>query len=102
MNHFTDRAGFNAISANQPWHFRAAQPPGGHPFGAYFTTLEPGTRHLASRLGIPKEKMAYVFSFVDVGDLVPLRGGRGDFIFYSPADYDVAQGRQLDAGVNNK
>ncbi len=38
MNHFTNRAGFNAINANQPWRFRAVQPPGDHPFGAYFTT----------------------------------------------------------------
>lgn len=102
MNHFTNRAGFKAISANQPWHFRAAQPPGGHPTGAYFTTLEPGTRHLASRLGIPKEKTGYVLSFVDIDDLLPLRGGRGDYVFYSPIDYDVAHERQLYAGVSCK
>jgi hypothetical protein len=39
MNHFTNRDGYNGIVAASPWLFRAGQPPGGHPFGAYFTVL---------------------------------------------------------------
>jgi hypothetical protein len=98
MNHFTDKLGFNAISVSPQWRFVASKPPGDHPFGAYFTTLEPGTMNLALRLRIPKEKTEYVFSFVDRGDLLPIRGGRGKYIFYSPVDYEVEQERQLYAG----
>lgn len=94
MNHYTNKKGYNGISARVSWRFRASQPPGDRPFGAYFTTLEPDARHLASRLGIPKEKTEYVFSFADNQDLIAVRGGRGDFIFYSPADYEVAEQRQ--------
>ncbi|SRR6266498_4191966 len=43
-----------------PWHFVANQPPGNHPFGAYFTTLPRGTRNLAQKLRIPKSKTQYV------------------------------------------
>jgi hypothetical protein len=32
---------------------------------------------------------------VDANDLMPLDGDRGEFIFYSPADYIVAQDRQI-------
>ncbi len=99
MNHFTDLAGYNAIRASVVWRFLALQPRGNHPFGAYFTTLAPGRRHLAQRLRAPKSKVEYVFEFVDAGDLTPLPGGRGRYIFYSPRDYDVAQPRQLYHGV---
>jgi len=94
MHHYTNQTGYNAIRASSPWHFRASQPPGGRPFGAYFTPLPPGTPKLAKRLGIPKSKLEYVFTFKDVGDLTPLRGHRGKWIFYSPTDYDVEQARQ--------
>jgi hypothetical protein len=89
MSHYTDQAGFNAIRALKPWVFRASQPPGDHPFGAYFTTLAPDTPNLARRLRIPRMKTEFVFTFADVGDLKPLHGGRGEFIFYSPRDYSV-------------
>ncbi len=98
MNHFTDRGGYNGIVAASPWLFRAEQPPGGHPFGAYFTVLPPHTRRLAKKLRIPREKTEYVFTFVDRGDLLPLRGGRGVFILYSPADYVVEKDRWIYAG----
>jgi hypothetical protein len=94
MHHYTDRDGYNAIRATSPWHFRASQPPGDHPFGAYFTTLPPGTPKLANRLRIPKSKLEYVFTFTDVGDPTPLRGDRGEWIFYSTADYFVDEQRQ--------
>jgi hypothetical protein len=98
MNHFTDRKGYNAIKARSPWLFLARKPPGDRPVGAYFTTLDPGTRNLAQRLRIPECKTEYLFSFVDRGDLLPLRGGRGEFVFYSPRDYEVEEARQRFAG----
>jgi len=96
MNHFTDKDGYNGIRASSPWHFRASQPPVRlhHPFGAYFTTLPPHTKNLAKRLGIPKRKTEYIFSFDDIGDLTPLDNDRGEWIFYSPVDYDVDRKRQ--------
>ena len=78
------------------WRFKASQPPGAasHPFGAYFTTLPPDTKNLTIRLRIPRVKTEYLFSFVDAKDLIPIDGDRGEFIFYSPADYFVVQDRQ--------
>lgn len=99
MSHYTDTSGYNAIRASPVWHFQARQPPGNHPVGAYFTNLPRGTPNLAQRLRIPKAKLAYVFELEDAGDLLPLRGGRGQFVFYSPTDYDVDQPRQIYSGV---
>lgn len=99
MFHYTDLAGYNAISSQVVWHFLAGQPPGDHPFGAYFTTLGRTTKNLAQKLRIPKSKIGYFFEFIDIGDLTPLPGGRGEYIFYSPIDYDVDVPRQLDHGV---
>ena len=83
------------MRASSPWQFRASQPPGERPFGAYFTTLPPGTPNLAKKLGIPKSKLEFVFTFIDTGDLTPLRGDRGRWIFYSLGDYYVGSERQL-------
>src|SRR6266849_6159819 len=89
MNHFTDRDGYNAISSQPVWVFIAAQPPGSHPFGAYFTTLPLETPNLAQRLRIPKSKLKYIFVFSGDQGLTPLPGGRGEYIFYSGTDYPV-------------
>lgn len=97
--HYTNTAGYHSIRSQVDWRFVAAQPPGRHPFGAYFTTLGRNTNNLAQRLRIPKSKIAYFFQFTDLGDLTPLPGGRGQFIFYSPTDYDVDEARQSDHGV---
>jgi hypothetical protein len=97
--HYTEKAAYDAIRSQVVWHFVAAQPPGQHPFGAYFTTLGKDTPNLAKRLRIPRTKLAFFFEFTDVGDLTPLPGGRGQFIFYSPTDYDVDQPRQIDHGA---
>lgn len=94
MDHYTDQTGYQAIRAQIVWLFRAGQPPGNHPFGAYFTTLPRSTPNLAQRLRIPRSKTQFVFEFSDVGDLTSLPGGRGRYIYYSPKDYDVAQPRQ--------
>lgn len=99
MHHYTNLASYNAIRASTVWRFIAGQPPGNHPFGAYFTTLPPGTPNLAKKLRIPASKLGYVFIFVDVGDLTPLPGGRGAYIFYSPIDYHVVEDRQIYHGA---
>jgi hypothetical protein len=98
MNHFTDKPGYDAISSQPVWCFKASLPPGGHPHGAYFTTLSCAAPNLATRLRIPREKLAFWFQFTDAGDLMPLRGGRGAYIFYSPADYLVSQERRQHQG----
>jgi len=95
LYHYTDDAGFNAISSQVDWLFVASQPPGDHPKGAYFTTLGPKTLNLAQRLGIPRKKMSHYFAFEDRGDLKPLRGGRGESIVYSRVDYRVENERQV-------
>jgi hypothetical protein len=99
MNHFTDQAGFNAVSSQQNWHFVAHQPTGSHPFGAYFTTLSRGTRNLAQKLRIPKSKTQYVFEFNGNQGLQPLPGGRGAYVFFSATDYDVDAARQIYSGL---
>lgn len=98
MFHYTDKGGYNAIVSQVTWRFIASQPPGKHPFGAYFTTLAPDTRNLANKLRIPKAKVAFFFAFADIGDLTPLPGNRGEYIFYSPDDYSVGRDRQEDHG----
>lgn len=74
----------------------------GHPPGAYFTRLEPGTPGLAKKLRIPKRKLEYVFEFVDRGDLTPIAGDRGlrGFSVYFPGDYEVEPSRQRYDGAS--
>lgn len=98
MNHYTNKSGYNAISSQVEWLFKASEPPAKHPKGAYFTNLGIDAPNLAKRLRIPKEKIEYYFSFVDVGDLKPLKGGRGKYIFYSEDDYTVGPERQIGKG----
>jgi hypothetical protein len=98
MHHYTNRKGYNSIRAKQPWHFRARKPRGRHPVGAYFTTLPPDAPKLTKRLRISKSKTKYVFVFTDIGDLTPLSGDRGQYVYYSPRDYDVDQSRQRHEG----
>src|SRR5438874_4482380 len=98
LYHYTNVAGYNGIRAQPTWRFLARKPPGDRPVGAYFTCLSPDTPKLAKRLGIPRSKVAYKFVFADVNDLQSLDGGRGDWIFYSPIDYPVAEDRQIDWG----
>lgn len=96
MLHYTNQDGWNSIRSQVDWLFRAHQPPGVHPFGAYFTTLTPETRNLAKRLRIPRSKIEFVFCFRPNKELVPLEGGRGEYIWYSPTDYSV--GKQFQDG----
>ncbi|MGO8750337.1 MAG: hypothetical protein ACLQNE_30705 [Thermoguttaceae bacterium] len=98
MLHYTDKSSWNAIRASIDWTFKANKPPGPHPNAAYFTTLPPGTHNLANRLRIPASKIEYVFCFLDAGDLTPLPGDRGKYIFFFEGDYVVPQPRQQDCG----
>lgn len=97
MNHFTDKAGFDGIRSQPTWIFKAQQPRAlRHPPGAYFTTYAPDEPRLSVKLFVPREKLAYLFSFQGDEGLLPLPGGRGrlERIFYSPNDYPVARERQ--------
>jgi hypothetical protein len=97
MNHFTNKEGFDGIRSQPTWAFRASQPLAPHnPVGAYFTNYEQDEHNLAVKLFLPREKLHYIFSFIDRGDLLPLPGGRGRLkhIFYSPVTYEVERGRQ--------
>jgi hypothetical protein len=98
--HYTNSNGRKAISAQPDWTFRASKPPGPHPVGAYFTPLPPSMPRLCSKLLIPREKVEYVFEFAAGEELLPVEGGRGQHVVYSPADYVVprAGGRQIYAG----
>ncbi len=98
MLHYTNGSGYKSISSQRIWVFKASAPPGSHRTGAYFTTLGPHARNLAIRLRIPKEKLEYVFAFSGQDGLKPLDGGRGEFIFWSPVDYNVEEPRQVYAG----
>jgi hypothetical protein len=97
MFHYTNQNSFNSIRSQVIWTFKAHKPPCDNPAGAYFTNLSETTPLLAAKLRIPRDKIAFIFSFIDVNDLRPLPGGRGKFIFFSPNDYKVMFERQLEA-----
>jgi hypothetical protein len=61
MFHYTDDSGYKAIASHGNWLFKASQPPGPHPKGAYFTNLIPRTPNLAQKLRVPKAKLAFIF-----------------------------------------
>jgi len=94
--HYTNKKGFDAIRSQPTWVFKASQPPGDHPFGAYFTPLPESTPLLARRLRIGKEKVGYMFSFGDAGDLKRIDGDRGEIAYYSPTTYPVEPSRQVE------
>jgi hypothetical protein len=99
MHHYTNKKGYNGIRAVPTWCFKAArQRRADKPFGAYFTTLLPSAPNFVRRVRLPRAKREYRFSFVDVGDLTPLPGPGGRYVFYSPADYRVGPPRQQYSG----
>ena len=99
--HYTDRTGYNGIRATPNWLFRASQPPGEHPIGAYFTDYNRDEPLLAQKLRIPRDKLQFAFCFLDSDDLKPLPGGRGRHIFYSAVDYEVTEQRQIRHGATD-
>jgi hypothetical protein len=86
------------------WLFKASNPPGNHPKATYFTTLPPGTKNLGKRLFVRGcgEKTRFVFGFSGGEELQQLRGGRGDYVYYSEADYPVEPYRQQVHGETDK
>jgi hypothetical protein len=86
------------------WLFKAFKLPGEHPKAAYFSTLPPGTKNLSKRLFVRgcAEKTKFFFSFSGGEDLRRLRGGRGDYIYYSEEDYTVVRERQGPHGETDK
>lgn len=98
MLQFSDQESWNAIRSQVNWLFRAHQPPGDHPFGAYFTTLPPNTTNLAKKLRIPRRKIEFVFCFQGADGLLQIPGGRGDYVWYSPSDYRVKYDKQHEHG----
>jgi hypothetical protein len=100
--HYTNDVGSKAVSSQRIWVFRASRPPGDHPIGAYFTTLNPDSILLATRLRIPNDKLLFVFCFADNSDLTRLAGGRGEYISFSPTDYYVEELRQLFQGTRQE
>jgi hypothetical protein len=97
MFHYTDDVGFKAITSQVTWTFKAFDPLGPHPAGAYFTTLPPRANRLAARLRVPKHKREWLLAFSGTAGLLPIDEGRGrgEYIFYSPVDYGVGRDRQL-------
>lgn len=104
MYHYTTVDGYKAIASQPDWTFKAAKPPGPHPFGAYFTPLPPTTPRLCTKLLIPRRKAEFVFEFADAGDLRPIAGDRGRHSFHSIDDYVVARAadRQVFAGRSDQ
>jgi hypothetical protein len=102
--HYTNRAGYNAIRSQPTWLFKAFEPPGGHPKGAYFTTLPPGTVNLGKRIFVRgcRDKLEFAFHFSGSDGLQRIAGGRGEVIFCSPDDYPVEPSRQLDHGLTQE
>ncbi len=99
--HYTNKKGYNAIRSGKNWLFKASQPPGNpkdHPFGAYFTHLEPGD-HRLPRLRIPKEKREFFFKMdIPEEQLKRIRGGRGEYSRYSPEDIEVRPEQKMGHG----
>jgi hypothetical protein len=99
--HYTNDKGYKAIGSQPTWLFKALQPPGDHPKGAYFTNLPPGTTNLGKRFFVRgcRDKTEFVFCFSGEVGLKPLKGGRGAFVFSSEEDYPVEPPRQGPHGL---
>ena len=78
--HYSDADGYKSIVSQQTWVFKAAQPPGNRPLGAYFTRLLPGDNKLAAGTRLPKRKRQYLFAFGGAEGLRPVPGGRAGII----------------------
>ncbi len=103
MFHYTNDKGYKAISSQVVWGFKASKPSCDHPEAAYFTTLPPGTKNLSKRLFVRgcADKTKFVFGFAGGEDLLRLRGGRGDHVYYSLEDYPVEKERQRCHGITD-
>lgn len=75
--HYTDADGFKAIGSQLTWVFKAHQPRGERPFGAYFTRLLPSDNKISAGTMLPTIKRGYVFAFAGEDGLRPVQGGKG-------------------------
>ena len=96
--HYTDADGYKAIVSQQIWLFKAGQPPGDRPFGAYFTRLLPSDNKLAAGTRLPKRKREYAFAFEGSEGLRPVPGGKGAYNLWTEADYPVTPARHRYSG----
>ncbi|WP_240651690.1 HYD1 signature containing ADP-ribosyltransferase family protein [Serratia microhaemolytica] len=92
--HYTDLAGYNAISSQSPFKFKASSPIKGHPKGIYVTTKSPEmlakTLNGYKKLGLTSSKSTHFFEFeIDSSKLKPIRGDRGEFIKYIEGDVEI-------------
>lgn len=94
--HYTDKKGYNGISSQKPFLFKASSPIKGHPNGVYVTTKSP--EELAKipngykKLGLTNEKSSYYFEFeIDASELKPIKGDRGEFIKYIEDDFEISR-----------
>jgi hypothetical protein len=92
--HYTDKAGFNGIRSGSPYKIRPGNSKNGA--GPFFTTRSPDdltAPNAFKKLGLTSAKSEYVMEFtVPRSSLVPLRGGRGDFVFEIPGGVSVPRG----------
>ncbi|QNQ18529.1 hypothetical protein HF650_01415 [Kosakonia sp. SMBL-WEM22] len=92
--HYTDQSGYNGISSQKPYKFKAPSPIKGHPRGIYVTTKSPEdlgkTPNGFKKLGLTSTKSTHFFEFqIDDSKLKPIRGDRGEFIRYIEGDLDL-------------
>ncbi|HHZ6627719.1 TPA: RHS repeat-associated core domain-containing protein, partial [Escherichia coli] len=92
--HYTDQGGYNGISSQKPYKFKASSPIKGHPKGIYVTTKSPEelakTPNGFKKLGLTSTKSTHFFEFqIDDSLLKPIRGDRGEFIRYIEGDLDL-------------
>jgi hypothetical protein len=100
--HYTDADGYKAISSRPVWVFKAHQPRGDRPFGAYFTRLLPSDNKLAAGTRLPTIKREYVFAFAGEEGLKPVPGGKGEYNLWTDDDYEVVSDRQQYRGPAEK
>lgn len=104
--HYTDKKGYNAVKSGNPYIFKASKPKYGNPKAAYFTTLSPeelSPKDYKAKLGLTKAKSEYFFEMdVDSSKLKDLKGGRGQYIKYSPDDLEVPRDKVTRHGSNPK
>jgi RHS repeat-associated protein len=102
--HYTDKSSFNTINSSNPLHFKASQPRArpDNPKGVYLTTKAPDEVDFG-KIGMVRSKGTHVFDFVvERQKLRPLRGGRGEYVLYSPTDLYVPRSDVNYAGLTSQ
>lgn len=92
--HYTDKAGFNAITSGKDIVIKASQPKGGNPFGAYFSKLAPDVlqNKAASRLNVHSSKTEYVIGVELPKNSLHEKNKGHRLIAYSKTDVKVNSG----------